>query len=155
MYCAYAQYMYKQATPLRFLLFTISYLMEEERKELIIKEVIHCAFVVRYNLGEGFLESVYQNAMMIELSKLGFRAEKEKQINVYYVDNTLIGKFKADILVEDFLILELKTVAELTKAHEMQLVNYLKATRIDDGLLINFYGNNVQVKRKYREYLHK
>lgn len=125
--------------------------MEAEKKEQIIKEVIHCAYVVRYNLGEGFLESVYQNAMMIELSKLGLHVEKEKQINVYYVDDTLIGVFKADILVEDFLILELKTVAELTNAHEMQLVNYLKATRIDDGLLINFYGKKVQVKRKFRE----
>uniref|UniRef100_UPI003FEF5DA5 GxxExxY protein n=1 Tax=Alloprevotella sp. TaxID=1872471 RepID=UPI003FEF5DA5 len=126
--------------------------MEAEKKEQIIKEVIHCAYVVRYNLGEGFLESVYQNAMMIELSKLGLHVEKEKQINVYYVDDTLIGVFKADILVEDFLILELKTVAELTNAHEMQLVNYLKATRIDDGLLINFYGKKVQVKRKFREF---
>ena len=125
--------------------------MEAEKKEQIIKEVIHCAYVVRYNLGEGFLESVYQNAMMIELSKLGLHVEKEKQINVFYVDDTLIGVFKADILVEDFLILELKTVAELTNAHEMQLVNYLKATRIDDGLLINFYGKKVQVKRKFRE----
>ncbi len=126
--------------------------MEAEKKEQIIKEVIHCAYVVRNNLGEGFLESVYQNAMMIELSKLGLHVEKEKQINVYYVDDTLIGVFKADILVEDFLILELKTVAELTNAHEMQLVNYLKATRIDDGLLINFYGKKVQVKRKFREF---
>ena len=126
--------------------------MEAEKKEQIIKEVIHCAYVVRYNLGEGFLESVYQNAMMIELSKLGLHVEKEKQINVYYIDDTLIGVFKADILVEDFLILELKTVAELTNAHEMQLVNYLKATRIDDGLLINFYGKKVQVKRKFREF---
>ena len=126
--------------------------MEAEKKEQIIKEVIHCAYVVRYNLGEGFLESVYQNAMMIELSKLGLHVEKEKQINVYYVDDTLIGVFKADILVEDFLILELKTVAELTNAHEMQLVNYLKATRVDDGLLINFYGKKVQVKRKFREF---
>ena len=126
--------------------------MEAEKKEQIIKEVIHCAYVVRYNLGEGFLESVYQNAMMIELSKLGLHVEKEKQINVFYVDDTLIGVFKADILVEDFLILELKTVAELTNAHEMQLVNYLKATRIDDGLLINFYGKKVQVKRKFREF---
>lgn len=126
--------------------------MEAEKKEQIIKEVIHCAYVVRNNLGEGFLESVYQNAMMIELSKLGLHVEKEKQINVFYVDDTLIGVFKADILVEDFLILELKTVAELTNAHEMQLVNYLKATRIDDGLLINFYGKKVQVKRKFREF---
>lgn len=128
--------------------------MEEDKKEQIIKDVIHCAYVVCYNLGEGFLESVYQNAMMIELSKLNLHVEKEKQINVYYVDNTLIGNFKADILVENFLILELKTVAELTKAHEMQLVNYLKATRINDGLLINFYGKSVQVKRKFREYRH-
>ena len=147
--CAYAQCINKQATPLRFLLSKICIFMN---KEQIIKEVIHCAYVVRHNLGEGFLESVYQNAMMIELSKLGLHIEKEKQINVFYVDNTLIGAFKADILVEDFLILELKTVAELTAAHEMQLVNYLKATRVDDGLLINFYGENVQVKRKFRQF---
>ena len=127
--------------------------MNRAEKEEMIRNVIHCAYVVRDNLGEGFLESVYQNALMIELSKCGINANKEVSINVFYTDGTVIGVFKADILVENCLILELKTVSELTKVHEIQLVNYLKATRIDDGLLINFYGPQLQVKRKYRTYV--
>ena len=127
--------------------------MTKVEKEELIRKVIHCAYVVRNNMGEGFLESVYQNALMIELNKCGIEARSEVPINVLYIDGSIIGSFKADILVEECLILELKTVSDLTKAHEIQLVNYLKATRVDDGLLINFYGPKLQVKRKYRNYV--
>jgi len=96
--------------------------------------------------GFGFLESVYQNALLIELIKAGLQSEKEKKIQVHY-DNQLVGDYAADIIVEDTIILELKSVKELHPAHEAQLINYLKATGIEIGLLINF-GESVQVKRK-------
>jgi GxxExxY protein len=100
-----------------------------------------------YNtLGFGFLEIVYQNALLIELLKAGLRAEKEKKIQVYY-DSQLVGDYMADIIVEEKVILELKSVKDLHPAHEAQLTNYLKATGIEVGLLINF-GDRVEIKRK-------
>lgn len=106
---------------------------------------------MRRYLGEGFLESVYQEALLIELRKVGLRAEKEIPVKVIYEDGSEIGLFKVDVLVEDCLILELKTVGDLTERHEMQLVNYLKASRLDTGLLINFWGEKIKIKRKYRQ----
>ncbi len=114
-------------------------------QELTAK-IIECAYKVYNTLGYGFLESVYQNALLIELLKAGLRAEKEKKIQVYY-DNQLVGDYMADIIVEDKVILELKSVKDLHPAHSAQLVNYLKATGIEVGLLINF-GESVEVKRK-------
>ena len=83
---------------------------------------------------------------MIELTKAGLQSEKEKKIQVYY-DNQLVGDYMADIIVEDKVIVELKSVKELHPAHSAQLVNYLKATGIEVGLLINF-GESVEIKRK-------
>ncbi len=116
-----------------------------KHKELTAK-IIECAYKVHNSLGFGFLEAVYQNALLIELLKAGLRAEKEKKIQVYY-DNQLVGDYIADIIVEESVILELKSVKELHPAHEAQLINYLKATCIEVGLLINF-GESVEVKRK-------
>lgn len=96
--------------------------------------------------GFGFLESVYQNALLIELRKSGIQAEKEKPIKVHY-DKQIVGDYIADITVEDKVILELKAVKEIHPKHEAQLVNYLRATGIEVGLLINF-GQSVEVKRK-------
>jgi GxxExxY protein len=87
--------------------------------------------------------------MLVELKKNGLSYEIEKPINVYYED-ILVGEFKADIVVEKVLILELKAVQSLHMAHEIQLVNYLTATGIDDGLLINFGSEELQFKRKFR-----
>jgi GxxExxY protein len=89
--------------------------------------------------------------MLVELEKNGLTYEVEKPINVYY-ENVLVGEFKADIVVEGSLILELKAVSSLHVAHEIQLVNYLTATGIDDGLLINFGSEELQFKRKFRVY---
>jgi GxxExxY protein len=114
-------------------------------KELTAK-IIDCAFKAHRNLGFGFLESVYQNALMIELSNASLQAEKEKRIQVHY-GSQVIGDFVADIVVEGRIILELKSVKEIHPAHEAQLVNYLKATGMEVGLLINF-GERVEVKRK-------
>ena len=119
--------------------------------EELIKIVMGCAMNIRRHLGPGYLESVYKNAMLVELKKHSLTFEVEKPINVYY-DGVLVGEFKADIIVEDFLILELKAVQSLHMAHEIQLVNYLTATGIDNGLLINFGSEELQFKRKFRVY---
>ena len=116
-----------------------------KHKELTAK-IIECAYKVHNTLGFGFLETVYQNSFLIELIKVGLRAEKEKKIQVYY-DNQLVGDYMADIIVEDKVILELKSVKDLHPAHEAQLINYLKATGLEVGLLINF-GESVEIKRK-------
>ena len=112
----------------------------------LTSKIIECAFRVHNELGFGFLEAVYQNSLMIELEKSGLRADGEKPIKVKY-DGHIVGDYVADIIVEDKVILELKAIKEIHPAHEAQLVNYLKATGIEVGLLINF-GEKVQIKRK-------
>jgi GxxExxY protein len=112
----------------------------------ITGKIIECALTVHKRLGFGFLENVYSNALMIELKKSGLGTEKEKKIEIFY-DGQLIGDYAADIVVEDKIILELKSVKEFHPAHEAQLVNYLKATGKEVGLLINF-GEKIQIKRK-------
>lgn len=119
--------------------------------DLMIRTVMLCSKNIRRHLGPGFLESVYKNAMLVELRKQGLAYQVEMPINVYY-EGVLVGDFKADIVVEDMLILELKAVQSLHMAHEIQLVNYLTATGIDDGLLINFGAPELQFKRKFRQY---
>jgi GxxExxY protein len=116
------------------------------KQQDLTSKIINCAYTVHNTLGFGFLEAVYQNALLIELKKSGLRAEKEKKIQVYY-ENHLVGDYVADIIVENKVILELKSVKEFHDAHSVQLINYLKATGIEVGLLINF-GESVQVKRK-------
>lgn len=116
----------------------------------LIKKVIGTAYKVHNNLGVGFLESVYEKAMIIELEKLGLEVKRQNKMSVIY-EGEVVGDFYADILVESRLILELKTVEQFSKAHDRQLINYLVATDTDDGLLINF-GESVQVRRKYRRY---
>lgn len=91
-------------------------------------------------LGPGFLESVYQNALIWELQKSGFKVDMQRPITVHY-DRQIVGVFTADILVNDSLMLELKANQLLAKAHEVQLVNYFVATKIDEGLLLNLDRN--------------
>ncbi|MCD6297207.1 MAG: GxxExxY protein [Deltaproteobacteria bacterium] len=112
----------------------------------LTEKIIKAAYKVHNILGFGFLEKVYQNALMLELKRMGLEASSEMPIKVYYQDQ-IVGEYVADIVVEDKVILELKAVKELAEIHEVQLVNYLKATGIEVGLLINF-GHSVQVKRK-------
>ena len=88
-------------------------------------------------LGYGFLEKVYQNAMVIALRKIGVKVEQQAPIDVYF-DGEIIGKYFADLLVEDAVIVELKAVHQITKGHEAQLLNYLRATPYEVGLLLNF-----------------
>jgi GxxExxY protein len=100
-------------------------------------------------MGHGFMESVYEKCMLIELRKLGLQAVSQHPIKVQY-DGQVVGTFEADLFVENTVIVELKAVSVLLRIHEAQLVNYLKATGIDVGLLINFGDQRVEVRRKLR-----
>ena len=101
-------------------------------------------------MGFGFLESVYEKCLLIELRKADVQAESQKPIIVFY-DNEVVGEFVADIIVNDTIILELKSVKRIIKAHEVQLVNYLVATGKPVGLILNFGESKVEVKRKVKD----
>ena len=103
-------------------------------------------FEVNKVLGPGFLEKVYENALLIELKRRGLTAESQVPIKVLYKEN-VVGEFIADILVEGKIILELKTVKTIDKIHEAQLLNYLKATGIRVGILVNFKHPKAEIKR--------
>ncbi len=118
--------------------------------EKMTGDIIGAAFKVHNKLGYGFKEKHYQRAMIIELEKLGYHVEEELYLNIYY-DDKVIGKDRADLFVNKTILVELKTLKELAKNDEIQLVNYLNATRVEIGLLINF-GQSVTVKRKFRDY---
>lgn len=112
----------------------------------ITDKIIKAFYEVYNELGYGFLEKVYENALFIELTSLGLICEKQKKINVFY-DNQLVGEYFADIIVNNAVIVELKAAETLCEEHEFQLLNYLKATDIEVGLLLNF-GKKPQFKRK-------
>jgi GxxExxY protein len=116
----------------------------------IIETIIGCAYRVHNELGSGFLEKVYENALALELTESGLRAKQQEPVPVYYRQK-IVGEYFADLLVEDQILVELKAVRSIISEHEVQLVNYLTATGKEDGLLINF-SSSVQVKRKYRQY---
>jgi len=120
-----------------------------EYKELTEK-IIGCAYRVYNRMGFGFLESVYGKCMLIELRKADLDAESQKPITVYY-ENEIVGEFVADIIVNDTIILELKSVRRVIKAHEVQLVNYLVSTGKPVGLILNFGERKVEVKRKIKD----
>jgi GxxExxY protein len=103
-------------------------------------------FEVNRVLGPGFLEKVYENALLIELRSLGFKADSQVPIQVYYKDE-VVGEYTADILVEEKVILELKTVEKPDRIHEAQLLNYLRATGIKVGILVNFRHAKAEIKR--------
>ena len=114
------------------------------------KKIIGWAYTVHNTLGAGFLEKVYEQALILELKVSGLVVESQVPLSVIYRDQ-IVGEYYADLIVEDKVICELKAVDVLKKAHEVQLVNYLVATGMDVGVLINF-GDSVTVRRKYREY---
>jgi GxxExxY protein len=124
--------------------------MEQQPKTYdLCGQVIGAAMKVHSVLGTGFLESVYQNALIGELRKLGLKAEAERPISVRY-DGQIVGAFTADVLVNNAVIIELKVSQSLAKAHEVQLVNYLTATGLDEGVLLNFGTERLQFKKKFR-----
>lgn len=112
----------------------------------ITEEIISAYYFVYNELGFGFLEKVYENAMLIELKSRGFKVESQKTVKVHFKDS-IVGEYFADIIVEDKIILELKSCEALVPEHEVQLFNYLKATNIEVGLLFNF-GKRAAFKRK-------
>jgi GxxExxY protein len=116
--------------------------MESELTE----KIIGCAYEVFKELGSGYLEKVYENAMMVELAKRGLSAVQQAQIDVSY-KNVVVGEFVADLLIEDKVIVELKAVQSISSVHEVQLVNYLKSTGKEIGLLINF-GDDISIRRR-------
>ena len=118
--------------------------------EELTKAVIGCAYKVYNKMGFGFLESVYEKCLLIELDRAGLKVERQQAIPVMYERQT-VGEFCADIVINGKVIVELKSVERLDKAHEIQLVNYLVATGISVGLLINFGARKVEVKRKLRK----
>ena len=116
--------------------------------EEITHKIIGAAYQVFNQLGFGFLESVYQKAMIIELAKQELKVESEKPLQVFY-DDKVVGDFNADLFVENAIVVELKSLQNLAKSHEVQLVNYLNGLKKEIGLLINFGPSGVEVKRKY------
>jgi len=116
----------------------------------LTEQIIAAAYAVHNTLGAGYLEKVYENAMLVELAKRGLHAVSQQPIPVLY-ESVVVGDFFADLLVENCIIVELKAAENLHTRHEAQLVNYLTSTGHDIGLLINF-GSSVVVKRKHRIY---
>lgn len=117
----------------------------------VSKRVIGCAFAVSNELGAGFLENVYENSLAIELGKQGIRFERQKSLDVYY-SGTVVGHYVADIVIERRLILEIKALSAVTSIHEAQWMNYLQATGITVGLLLNFGTPRLGVKRIVKSY---
>ena len=119
----------------------------------LTKKIISCAYKVHNALGPGFLEKIYENALRIEIEKLGIRVRQQQPISVEY-EGQVVGEYYADLWVDERLVVELKAAQTIAREHEVQLVNYLTATKVDLGLLLNF-GPSVQIKRKFRVYKRK
>jgi len=116
--------------------------------------IIGACFDVSKELGSGFVESVYESALMVALIKRGIKAQRQVPLKVYY-QRVIVGEFLADLLVEDQVVVELKCVDCLLSEHQAQLINYLNATGLDIGLLINFGRPRVQHKRCFRSADHQ
>jgi len=112
----------------------------------ITDKIIKAFYNVYNELGFGFLEKVYQNALFLELIAMGLVCEKQKQIKVYFKEQ-IVGEYYADLIINNCVIIELKAAEAIVEEHEYQLINYLKATEIEVGLLLNF-GKKPQFKRK-------
>ena len=123
--------------------------MEDDRE--LIEKIIDCAKIVRRHLAAGYEEKIYKNAMYIEMKKHGILVETEVPFAVHY-DNIVIGQYRADMIADHKVIIELKAVNNLIKYHSVQLVNYLTATGIDNGLLINFGGEKLEIIPRTRLY---
>ncbi len=120
--------------------------MDNYKHSELTEKIIKAFYKVYNTLGYGFLEKVYENALFIELESIGLIVKKQDPIKVYYKEKE-VGVYFADLIVNDAIIIELKTAESLSEEHESQLINYLKATEIEVGLLINF-GKKPEVKRK-------
>ena len=112
----------------------------------LTEKILGAAFKVQNTLGCGFLEKVYENALVVELSREGLRLHQQKSLQVKY-EGAIVGEYLADLVVEDRVIVECKAVSQLDPVHEAQLLNYLKATSIRVGLLLNFGRPKLQYRR--------
>jgi GxxExxY protein len=116
------------------------------KNDELAEKVIGCAYEVSNSLGAGFLEKVYENALVHELNKKGIKTKQQSPIVVKY-DGVVVGEYVADLLVNDELLVELKATESIEKVHLAQCLNYLKATRLKACLLVNFGKSKVQVRR--------
>ena len=112
----------------------------------ITEAVIGSAFDVANTLGCGFLEKVYENALAIELRRKGHNVEQQKEVEVWY-KGEIVGFYHADLMVDEKVVVELKAVAALERAHRAQCLNYLRATRVETGLVINFGRPRLEIQR--------
>jgi len=112
----------------------------------ITEKIIGCAYTVSNELGAGFLEKVYENALLLEMAKQGLQVEQQSPVVVKY-QGQVVGEYIADLIVEDCVIIELKAVKAFDAIHQAQLLNYLKATGIHTGLLLNFGTSRLGIKR--------
>jgi GxxExxY protein len=121
---------------------------QERREQLngISERIIGCAYMVANTLGHGFLEKVYENALAHELRKAGLRVAQQHSIAVRY-DGVVVGEYVADLLVEDFVVVELKAVKALDDIHVAQCLNYLKATDLSLAILLNFGSPKLEIRR--------
>lgn len=117
------------------------------KHENLTREIIGAYYAVYNSLGYGFLEKVYENAMVMELTKRGLHIEQQKHIQVYY-KGAVVGDYFADLIVEDKVIVELKAAETIGEAHLAQLTNYLRATKCEVGLIFNF-GPKAGYERRY------
>ena len=127
--------------------------LEGELSDLI-ETVIGCSYQVMNELGTGFLESVYEKALQVALKQVGIKSERQVPITVRF-RQTVVGEFFADLSIGNKLIVELKTVDQLAPEHQAQVINYLNATGIPAGLLINFGNRRVEVKRLVNRKIHE
>lgn len=119
---------------------------KNDHLNLLAERVIGCAFKVSNTLGSGFLEKIYENALVLELKKSGLKVGQQYPITIRY-EGTVVGEYVADLLVEDCLLVELKAVEELNTIHSAQCLNYLRATGLKLCLLMNFGKTKVKVRR--------
>ncbi|MCK4543131.1 MAG: GxxExxY protein [Spirochaetales bacterium] len=120
--------------------------MTKEELDSVSEKIIGAAYKISNTLGSGFLEKVYENALAHELRKDGMKIEQQKSIKVYY-DNMVVGDYFADLIVDETIIVELKTAKHIDNIHLAQTLNYLKATGLKLGLIINFGKPRVEIKR--------
>lgn len=121
--------------------------MEEQAKDNLTQTIIGCCYDVHNQLGPGFLEKIYVNALKIRLQKAGLNFEAEKEFSVFF-DAVVVGKFRCDLFVEEKVIVELKSITGYQpKLFQSQVISYLKASRVKTGLLINFGNASCEVKR--------
>lgn len=124
--------------------------MKEEIKDDLTYKIIGCAMKVHNTLGNGFQEVIYQRCLAIELEKQGLGFVREEEMPIFYND-VQVGTRRADFIVEDQVVVELKAIIKLEDVHLAQGLNYLQAYKIDKGLFINLGANSLEVKRLYRK----